>query len=482
MGEIGAQVGLMRSVVHTSKGGFLILNKYAIWFLVCLGTLVSSTAAPAPECTIQQESYLGWECYVLSNGIVDVYVAPDIGGRVIQVRLGEHEYFWANRQLGGKVFPASENNVKSGWKNYGGAKDWLAPQGVDGEGKWPGPPDPVLDGGRFRAEIVAQRPDHVALKVISPEDERSGVQLSRTLHLYQASTKVRVEHSMKNISKRSVRWGIWELIQHDVSHPQDSSLPHPDVWAYVPLNPNSIHAKGFHYLYGQVNHSSFQPDAPSGLMRINYLYKVGKIGLDSAAGWLAIVDGLSDHTFVNTFSYQPGQPYPDDSSVEFWINGPGEVVTANSTATFVDDPLQTPFFMESEVLSPFAGLDPGDEYHFQTSWFVTRCPKPVHTLSSAAVISKPLSTKIQEDRVSLEGVFGVFHPGRLEAIFRGKKAEVISVEDLGSVHPNRVLRVSQTIRLPRQTYRVELILRDQQGRSRGVLGNVIIRPRFDTVR
>jgi hypothetical protein len=471
----------MKSVFDRPKGRLFILNRYARCLLVCLGALVNSMAASAPECTIQKQSYMGWECYVLSNGIVDVYVAPDIGGRVIQVRLGEHEFFWVNRQLGGKVFPASENNVQSGWKNYGGAKDWLAPQGVDEEGKWPGPPDPVLDGGRFRSEIVARQPDHVALKVTSPEDERSGVQFSRTLHLYRASTKVRVEHRMKNISKRSVRWGIWELIQHDVSHPEDSSLPHPDVWAYVPLNPNSIHAKGFHYLYGQANHPSFQPDAHSGLMRVNYLYKVGKIGLDSAAGWLAVVDGLSDHTFVNTFIYEPGQLYPDYSSVEFWINGPGEVVTANNTATFVDDPLQTPFFMESEVLSPFAELEPGEEYQFQTNWFVTRCPKPVHTLSSAAVISKPLSTKIHEDRVSLEGVFGVFHPGRLEAIFRGKKAEVINVQDLGSVHPNRVLRLSETLRLPQQTYRVELVLRDLQGRGRGVLGNVIVRPRFDTV-
>ena len=472
----------MKSVADKSKGRLFILNGYAIRLLVCLGgALVSSMAASASECTIRQQSYLGWKCYVLSNGIVRVYVAPDIGGRVIQVRLGKHEFFWVNRQIAGKVFPASENNVKSGWKNYGGTKDWLAPQGVDEEGKWPGPPDPILDGARFRAEIVTRQPDHVALKVTSPEDERSGVQLSRTIHLYRASTKVRIEHRMKNISKRSVRWGIWELIQHDVSHPQDSSLPHPDVWAYVPINPNSIHAKGFHYLYGQANHPSFQPDARSGLMRVNYLYKVGKIGLDSAAGWLAVVDGLSDHTFVNTFSYQPGQSYPDYSSVEFWINGPGEVVTANNTVTFVDDPLQTPFFMESEVLSPFTELEPGDEYQFQTSWFVTRCPKPVHTLSSAAVISKPLSTKIQADRISLEGVFGVFYPGQLEAIFRGKKAEVISVEDLGSVHPNRVLRVSQSIRLPRLTYRVELVLRDLQGRSRGVLGNVILRPRFDTV-
>ena len=36
---------------------------------------------------------------------------------------------------------------------------------------------------------------------------------------------------------------IWGLVQHDVSHPQDPSRPHPDVWAYV-------------YLFGQARHPS----------------------------------------------------------------------------------------------------------------------------------------------------------------------------------------------------------------------------------
>ena len=48
----------------------------------------------------------------------------------------------------------------------------------------------------------------------------------------------------------------WELVRHDISHPQRPSRPHPDVWACVPLNPPSIYAKGFHYLFGQAKHPS----------------------------------------------------------------------------------------------------------------------------------------------------------------------------------------------------------------------------------
>jgi hypothetical protein len=32
-------------------------------------------------------------------------------------------------------------------------KMWPAPQGWDNQQQWPGPPDPVLDGGPYTAEI-----------------------------------------------------------------------------------------------------------------------------------------------------------------------------------------------------------------------------------------------------------------------------------------------------------------------------------------
>ena len=39
--------------------------------------------------------------------------------------------------------------------NWGGDKVWLAPQGWENEDQWPGPPDPVLDGGAYHAEQFA---------------------------------------------------------------------------------------------------------------------------------------------------------------------------------------------------------------------------------------------------------------------------------------------------------------------------------------
>jgi hypothetical protein len=57
--------------------------------------------------------------------------------------------------------------------------------------------------------------------------------------------------------------------------------------AYCPLNPKSRFPKGYSVIFGAEDNPSFRPDPAAGLMRVQYQYRVGKIGLDSAAGWVA---------------------------------------------------------------------------------------------------------------------------------------------------------------------------------------------------
>src|SRR5208283_3258202 len=92
-------------------------------------TVRSVMAAPTPEFSaqIEQTQYRKWNVYKLSNGLVSLFVAPDLGGRAIQLQLGDHEYFFVNKALEGKVLPESENNLKAGWANYGGDKVWPGP-------------------------------------------------------------------------------------------------------------------------------------------------------------------------------------------------------------------------------------------------------------------------------------------------------------------------------------------------------------------
>ncbi len=173
------------------------------------------------EAKIESTEYEGWKAYRLTNGIVTLYVTPEIGGRAIQLELGGQTYFFVNKQLAGKVLPESQNNLKAGWANYGGDKVWPAPEGWMNDDEWPSIPYYILDGSPFKSEIVKNTPEEVAVRVTSPPDQRTGVQFTRTYHVYAGTTRVQVDQVMRNISRRQVRWGIWHLIQNDAADAHD---------------------------------------------------------------------------------------------------------------------------------------------------------------------------------------------------------------------------------------------------------------------
>ena len=205
---------------------------------------------------------------------------------------------------------------------------------------------------------------------------------------------------------------------------------------------------------------------------MKYDYRVGKVGLDSSAGWLAVVNGQSDHCFVARFKHFPNATYPDHASVEFWLNGAGEFVINGASFTNAPDPKETPYFMESEILSPLADLQPGEEYRFTIDWFATRCPKPVVDMTSAGAVNRHLTATKHGEQVKLDGVFGVFFKGQAEAVFHDASGNVVGRENLGAVEPNQVLRLAKVLNLSGKSFRVSVVLLDEEGQNRGVLGDV----------
>lgn len=125
---------------------------------------------------IEQVRYKGWNAYKLTNGIVSLFVAPEIGGRAIQLQLGDQEFSFVNKHLAGKVLPPEQNNSSSGWANYGGDKVWPAPQGGASDTEWPGPPYYALDDSRFSSEVVKDSRAEAAVRVNSPPDSQTGIQ------------------------------------------------------------------------------------------------------------------------------------------------------------------------------------------------------------------------------------------------------------------------------------------------------------------
>jgi len=421
--------------------------------------------ATAPQ-TARLSTYKGWRAYVLENDLVQLHVVPDIGGRVIQYALGEKEFFWINPALVGRTSPKTGLDPDGGWLNYGGDKLWPAPQGWDNDQQWPGPPDAVLDGQPHYAETGL---DPAGIRLISRDDRRSGIRFSRRIRLYPRSTRVSVEATMTNIDNKPRRWGIW-------AHTQlDAGLPGSDNYnrlmrAWCPINPRSHFDRGYRVIFGERDNPSFEADAKRGLMKVSYHYKVGKIGLDSHAGWVATVDGRKGDVFVQRFTFEPDEAYPDECSVEFWHNGVGRIHAYNNWIDMSENLDENPYVFESEVLSPFARLQPGESYTWTYDWYACRIGGdfPVVDCSEAGVVSEPLACRRDGGRVRLRGRFGVFHLGQLVLEAYNEKTDVLATEILDSnATPLKPVVLDRALELPPAASSVAVVLRDPEGRSVG---------------
>ncbi len=436
-----------------------------------------SQTVPAPyggsyPTAIQRVQYNGWNVYKLTNRIVSLLVAPDIGGRAIQLQLGDQEFFFVNKHLAGKILPPEQNNSRSGWANYGGDKVWPAPQGPASDSEWPGPPYYALDGSRFSSEVVKDSPVEVAIRVTSPPDSQTGIQFVRTFHLYAETTRIKVEQLMRNVSRRRIRWGIWHVLQNDAADASDPRKPNSELYMYVPLSPHSKYRDGYRIMFGDVRHPSYQVLRDQDMLRIHYLYRVGKVGIDTNSGWYAVVNGQKNIGYVENFKFFPALEYPDGASVESWNQGPSFL---ENDPSLPNDPEKVPYFMEAEVLSPFAELDPGEDYSFAVDWCPTRVPNPIRSAVWAGAISELLSGKVTGDQVRLQGVFGVYCPGTVEAVFYNSAGEVVYRENLQAVDPREVVRLDKSVTIPHGVYRVSVLVRDQENENQGYLGSVILK-------
>lgn len=431
--------------------------------------------APSYATKIEKTQYNGWDVYRVTNGLISLYIAPELGGRAIQLELGDQGLFFVNKNLAGKVLPESENNVKSGWANYGGDKVWPAPEGWMNDQEWPSIPYYILDGSKFAFAVVKDTPAEVAVRVTSPQDPRTGVQFERTFHVVAGSTRVTVEQVMKNISQRQIRWGIWHVLQNNAADASDPTKPNSELYMYIPVNPHSMFTKGYYIAYGDALHPSYKVIDDGHMLRVHYLYRVGKVALDSSEGWYAVVNGQKNIGYVENFKYFPRSAYPDNASVESWNDGPGTISRGPYFQVLPDNPEKTPYFLEAEVISPFATLDPGDQYEFTVHWSPTSVTNPIVKAVWAGAVSQPLTANTEGSEVRLKGVFGVFVPGELVANFYSAEGEVLGEQTLQEVDPRHVVRLDKTVSLPADTFRASVFVRDAEGHNRGYLGNVVLK-------
>ncbi|MHC4150204.1 MAG: DUF4380 domain-containing protein [Planctomycetota bacterium] len=420
-----------------------------------------------------------WDSIELKNDLIEVEAVPEIGGRIIQYKLGDYGFFWVNKELVNKKIPASRLGPDGEWLNYGGDKVWPAPQGQENDQQWPGPPDPVLDGGPYTAEIIKKDERIKAVRMTSGEDEQSGIQYSRKFKIFDDSTRVSIEATMENIDTKLRRWGVWVVTQFDTSNRHGDGY-NKNYWAYCPVNPDSMYHKGYNVMFGLVGHLSYKPDYENGMMRVHYAYRVGKIGMDSSGGWIATLDATDGYVFVHRFTYEPGRAYPDNASVEFWLNGPGEIAAWGREIEKMPD--DTAYLMESEVLSPFASVEPGESYTFRYDWYSAKVPagSAVAGCSDIGVTCKALSAEVWGGKLKIDGDFGVFYKGYCRlALLDEDDREIKKVRGKVSVTPLKAfvlseMKLAEEVTVPENAAKVAIWLYDTKGQFIGEFGKTAI--------
>ncbi|MBK8050190.1 MAG: DUF4380 domain-containing protein [Anaerolineales bacterium] len=357
---------------------------------------------------------------------------PEIGGRIMAYDLAAHPFFFVDPALAGKIFSPEENQgdgTLAAWKNYGGDKTWPAPQGWEQDDQWHGPPDPVLDTGRYIVVTCEYKSHYAQIVMVSPPDPRTGVQITRQFRLERATSRVAVTLRFRNIAERPIRWSIWDVVQLDASlvTAQGVKSFDPSCVVTTPLNPHSRFPQGYKVMFGADDNPQWQVDG--GLFRASYQWQIGKVGIDSTAGWIAFCQASQAMAFATRFSVEPGAEYPDDgATVECWTIGAGQVANLD----YADSGI---YLMETEVLGPLVTLAPGDETVLELEWGCCRCAGPIVDVQEAGCSSQGLALTRSDNEVRLTGSFGVFDAGELILIWRDEAGAEIGRASLGAVDP-----------------------------------------------
>ena len=70
---------------------------------------------------LDKDKFKGWSTYPLSRWLVQLDIAPALGGRIIAYILGSHNFLWSNDRLRGQVPGPTRLGPQGEWVNWGGS-------------------------------------------------------------------------------------------------------------------------------------------------------------------------------------------------------------------------------------------------------------------------------------------------------------------------------------------------------------------------
>jgi hypothetical protein len=421
---------------------------------------------PQKTCTIARADFRGWQAAYLTNGLVRVAAVPDIGGRLMAYDLADYPYLFVDPELAGKLFTAAENQGRgelADWKNYGGAKTWPAPQGWDSPDHWPGPPDAILDTGRYRLAELISTGAEARIRMVSPLGSPTGVQITREACIAAGTSRLNLRLTFANIGERPIRWSIWDVVQlrADRLGPDGRLTYEPDCVVTAPANIRSRFPMGYNVMFGAPDNPQWRVDRDQELFIATYRFEIGKVGLDSRGGWIAFANTATGYAFVERFAAEPDGVYPDTGAdVECWTVGRGQV------ATLSYDETSGPFLMETEVLSSFRNIAPAATANFDIEWSACRCAGPILAVTAGGCVTRHLSVALSDGQATLTGSFGVFDMGELELIWLADGGAMLAGERLGLVTPLSLVQLESRTAPPVQAAGLRLDVVTPHGQRR----------------
>ncbi len=394
---------------------------------------------PGQQAQAVEAQYHGRRALKLTNGLVTVVAVPELGGRIMEYKIGSKPLLWVNEAL------LSGGASAGKWANWGGYKVWPAPQS-----RWGGPPDPPgshLDGGTWTGRIVKARGDVAEIELTSPADRQvTGLQIIRRVRMFAGTTRVQITETFRNVGSRDVEWAIWGIAQVPGSLASTEQFSE-DSRIYLPLSRASRFEGGYRQIVGS-DSSQWRPVAGGRVLEVGYRHVTAKIGADADEGWICWVDDRHDWAFVQRFEIEPGANYPDGGcSVEVFTSGDAA-------------------YMEAEFLSPLKKLRPGERFSFTVDWYATRLGGPVVAVTDGAAVSEPVVLKAEGGRKVVSGVLGVFWPGKLVIVPLDASAKLAGKRISLEVQPDKMVKLSRAVEADADATQVVVKLEGKAGNAR----------------
>lgn len=302
----------------------------------------------------------------VDSGELSLVFAPAQGGRLLSLRSRGVELLWQNAELlrddltprtSTAQWPSGDGGMGT-WANVGGSKTWPAPQGWDGDDAWAGPPDRVLDSGRWSAS-VEHRGDGIHVQLVSQPDPRTGLRITRRFAIAPGSSGFVQRVTFENTGRTERRWSIWEVCQIDTA--VGAGQPTATSAIVVPTGPSS------RVLDLGVWHGTPLVDRSATDLRLPIAEVVAKHGFSDVPGSVRWErpDGIALTLHADPVD---GAEYPDGGAqVEVWMQAP---VPAPLDALEGFRP--TAHVAELEVLGPLVRLAPGASTSLEISWAIDR--------------------------------------------------------------------------------------------------------------